>query len=146
MNICPNADCDSMDSLSAGTYSIVVYALNNTTNNKIDSVVISPYVIAEVTTECDSIQIYSAFSPNGDNMNDTWIIDRIENTVTNGNTVSIYNRWGGLINQFKDYNNTTTVWKGETKSGQDVPAGTYFYVIEIEGKEPKKGWVELMGR
>ena len=76
-------------------------------------------------------------------MNDIWIIDGIESFTDN--EVSIFNRWGDLVREFKGYDNADKVWKGEGVSGREMPAGTYFYSIEtgVKEKKKKKGWVYL---
>ncbi len=89
--------------------------------------------------------MYNGFTPDGDGLNDTWIIENIENFSSN--TVTIFNRWGNKIWDTKDYNNSTNVWNGKTQSGASITSGTYFYVIELEnGNGIKKGWVELTGK
>jgi gliding motility-associated-like protein len=97
-------------------------------------------VFVDSSLNCD-IEIYNGFSPNGDLNNDAWIIEGIE--ALRDNRVSIFNRWGDLVWTEKDYDNSTVVWKGENQTGQMLPAGTYFYVIQVNGKPPLANWVEL---
>ena len=64
-----------------------------------------------------------AFTPNGDGINDLWLI-------TNGNCLvsakaQVYNRYGGKVFESNDYKNT---WNG-TYEGKPLPDGTYYYVI-----------------
>ncbi|MFI5151396.1 MAG: gliding motility-associated C-terminal domain-containing protein [Bacteroidia bacterium] len=87
-----------------------------------------------------NIHVYTGFSPNADNKNDTWIIDNIE--PYQPNTVSIYNRWGDRVWYTSNYNNSNNVWKGTDSKGTEVPDGTYFYVLQI-GPSVQKGWVEV---
>lgn len=65
-------------------------------------------------------------SPNGDGANDEWIIDGIE--LFPNCEVEVYNRWGELLFQSVGYKET---WKGTFK-GQDLPVGTYYYVIDLK--------------
>lgn len=92
-----------------------------------------------IIDETDSIHIYTGITPNSDGLNDTWIIDNAENKNCN---VKIYNRWGDLVWQGNNYNNTDVVWKGDNRHNQPLPPATYFYVIVIHNKS-YKGWVEL---
>ncbi|MEW6469007.1 MAG: gliding motility-associated C-terminal domain-containing protein, partial [Bacteroidota bacterium] len=85
------------------------------------------------------IVIYTGLTPNGDNHNDTWIIDGID---TLQNTVHIFNRWGDLVWKGENYDNTNIVWDGTGVNSIRLPSGTYFYVIAIRN-ETHKGWVEL---
>ncbi len=67
----------------------------------------------------------TGFSPNGDELNETFQILGIDN-ITN-NQVTIFNKEGKVIFKSKDYQND---WRGTGMDGQDVPSGTYFYVLE----------------
>jgi gliding motility-associated-like protein len=87
------------------------------------------------------IVIHNVITPNGDGKNDTWIIDCIEDYPDN--TVQIFNRWGDVVNSFDRYDNTTQVWKGTNKSGKLLPAGTYYYVLQIRNEKARTGWILL---
>lgn len=89
-----------------------------------------------------SSELSTAFSPNGDNVNDFWEIKNVE--VFENNSVSIFNRWGVEVYQVEGYDNTTVFWNGENKNGEMLPSGTYFYIIESDNNDPVKGWVEIM--
>ncbi|MBO9583676.1 MAG: gliding motility-associated C-terminal domain-containing protein [Flavobacterium sp.] len=85
---------------------------------------------------CGNILVHNAFSPNGDNINDFFKIDNIdETTCYPGNTVEIYNRWGVLVFETTNYNNTTNAFDGTSrgrttvKQSDGLPTGTYFYII-----------------
>ncbi len=78
------------------------------------------------------IVIYEGISPNGDGKNDSWIIeyiallpDYVENHVT------IYNRWGDVVWEGHDYNNTSKIFTGQNKNENELPTGTYFYKLEF---------------
>lgn len=66
-----------------------------------------------------------AFTPNGDGINDLWLI-------TNGNCITsaraqVFNRYGSKVFESPDYRNN---WNG-TYEGKPLPDGTYYYVITI---------------
>lgn len=88
------------------------------------------------------LTISEGISPNNDGYNDTLMIPCIEDYDTN--VLKIYNRYGTLIYEMSNYNNS---WngipnKGLLNSNKKVPVGTYFYVLEIDASiEPKVGWV-----
>jgi gliding motility-associated-like protein len=72
-----------------------------------------------------SVDIPSGFTPNGDAMNDQWII---ANSAFYPNIqVNIYSRWGEEVFSSNGYN---TPWDG-TYNGDPLPIGTYYYVIEV---------------
>lgn len=72
--------------------------------------------------------IPNAFSPNGDGINDTWIIRYLDSYP--GATVQIFDRYGKRILMSTGYN---TPWDG-TMGGKPIPAGVYYYIVD-----PKNG-------
>ena len=92
---------------------------------------------------CDTIEINvsEAISPNGDGVNDTWMIYNIEHHANN--KVYVYNRWGSLVFSAKSYSNT---WSGYHKnSTSPLPDGSYFYQIDLDGNGniDQEGWIYL---
>ncbi|MGL5888375.1 MAG: gliding motility-associated C-terminal domain-containing protein, partial [Bacteroidia bacterium] len=126
------ATTSQISQLAAGTYYITVTDAIGLTYS--DSVVVDAG-----TGICD-LQFYSGITPNGDGNNDFWIIDNIEDYQPN--TVSILNRWGGTVWSIENYNNNDRRWDGNDKQGNVLPAGTYFYLVEVNG-QTTKGWVEI---
>ena len=91
---------------------------------------------ANIVLDCGSVIVHNAFSPNGDDINELFIIDNIDDTnCYPENTVEIYNRWGVLVFQTKGYNNTTNAFNGIShgrstiNQSEGLPAGTYFYIV-----------------
>jgi len=90
------------------------------------------------------IRIPDGFSPNGDDINDFFVIPNIENYPDC--ELSIYNRWGNLIYRKSSYDNS---WDGTPNVGilltgkQKVQPGTYYYILDFnyEDMEPAKGYV-----
>lgn len=89
--------------------------------------------------------IPNTFTPNGDNINDTFKIE-----LKGGGDVlfSVYNRWGNLVHQSNDKTSQTTVmWDGRTTSGEPCSEGVYFYTLSYTDAngEPQslKGYVSL---
>jgi len=78
-------------------------------------------------------------SPNGDGVNDTWIIEDI-NLYPN-NSVRIVDRAGRLVFSKKNYDNS---WDA-TLRGAPLAEGTYYYVIDFgDGKTIKKGFITIL--
>ena len=79
-----------------------------------------------------------AFTPNGDGINDYWIIPGIENYPNA--LVTVYNRWGHEVFASKGYRNN---WDATYKSNRSkLPSGSYLYVINMgDGSAPIKGWL-----
>ena len=71
--------------------------------------------------------IPGGFSPNNDGIDDTWFIKRPYGTNI---SVKVFNRWGNEVYSNANYQND---WRGKGISnfiGEDVPEGTYYYIIE----------------
>ena len=79
-----------------------------------------------------------AFTPNGDGINDFWVIPGIENYPNA--LVKVYNRWGHEVFASKGYNND---WNATYKSrSNSLPSGSYMYVIDLDnGMAPIQGWL-----
>jgi gliding motility-associated-like protein len=78
-----------------------------------------------VVNDC-RLEFPNVFTPNGDGENDVFHIKGLEYYPSN--TMRIYNRWGGLIFEMENYRNT---WDGYSPSGQALPEGVYFYVLDV---------------
>jgi gliding motility-associated-like protein len=101
-----------------------------TDNSMPTTLTVPPAPVAEAGT----VFIPEGFSPNGDGINDRFVIRGIPDGQTLWLTV--YNRWGQAVFQQTAYAND---WDGTTGSGnarQAVPDGTYFYVARLSnGRE-----------
>jgi gliding motility-associated-like protein len=73
------------------------------------------------------ITVPNTFSPNGDNINDTWVIQRIH--LYPACKVTVYDRWGQRVFNTVGYNQEKQ-WDG-TSRGLKLQSGTYFYVIDL---------------
>jgi gliding motility-associated-like protein len=76
--------------------------------------------------------IPNVFSPNGDGINDTWIITNI--TYYPDAEVSVFNRYGQLVYQTQG---AYKPWDGNY-NGKKVPFGTYYYIIDTKNNAKKK--------
>jgi len=84
-------------------------------------------------------KIPNAFSPNGDGINDKWIINYIESYP--GVAIQVYNRYGQTVYHSINYNKP---WDG-TLNGSPLPVGTYYYIIDRKIAAPKlTGWVTIL--
>ncbi len=90
------------------------------------------------------IRVYNALSPNKNGKNDVFFIEYIDLFAgTKSNTVKIFNRWGDLVWEGKNYDNTKVAFSGKSSNGGDLPSGTYYYKIEFSGRKPEVGYLEL---
>ncbi|MCF6130193.1 gliding motility-associated C-terminal domain-containing protein [Flavobacterium sp. AS60] len=86
---------------------------------------------------CELIVIHNAFTPNGDNINEWFQIDNIEDfDCYPSNKVEIYNRWGVLVYETNNYDNLGRRFEGISEGrttinkSEELPTGTYFYIIQ----------------
>src|SRR5215204_246476 len=88
----------------------------------------------------DKILIPNAFSPNGDGINDNWVIEPLD--LFDESITQIYNRYGQIVFKRNGY---PKPWDG-TSNGKPVPAGNYYYVIDLRtnNEPPLTGWVMIV--
>jgi gliding motility-associated-like protein len=99
-----------------------------------------------VTVDYDEVQfeMVRIITPDGDGINDQWVLGNIEKF--NDNKVTIVDRWGSVIFSARGYNNEDVIWRGTNSGGVTLPTGTYFYTISVRigpALVEKKGFVEL---
>jgi len=93
---------------------------------------------------CDTIEINvsQAITPNGDGVNDTWVIYNLSNHP--GSIVRVFNRWGKEVFYSADYQNN---WTGHYKDNSEkLPtSGSYFYQIDLggDGSIDAQGWLYI---
>jgi gliding motility-associated-like protein len=92
-----------------------------------------------------SITIYNALSPSIDGKNDIFYLQHIDILEsTKENKVIIFNRWGDAVWETENYNNTTKVFRGLNKNGNELPTGVYYYKITFASSEkPMEGFISL---
>jgi gliding motility-associated-like protein len=112
----------------------ITYTLHvtSTSNCGIDSSSVYIRVYKKIT-------IPNTFSPNNDGINDYWNIDAL---VTYPESVlTVFNRYGTQVYRSIGYNQP---WDGKC-SGQPLPVGTYYYVLDLKNNTPKiSGWVLIV--
>ena len=84
----------------------------------------------------NAVVIPNIFTPNGDGINDVWVISHLSDYSPT--KVSVINRWGQRVYENKAYQND---W-----NGSNLTDGEYYYIIE-NVYEPtigtRKGWVRI---
>lgn len=102
--------------LQAGYYNVIIKDANNCTLE------LNEISLKDFPELC--LKIPNALTPNGDGINDIWIIENIE--LFPEANAWIYNRWGQEI--YND-NPLKNPWDGYYK-GKILPTGTYLYIIQ----------------
>ena len=80
--------------------------------------------------------IPTGFSPNGDGINDVWLLCCNE---FNNAEVSVYNRWGQLVFYTPDNQSN---WDGKYES-QVMPTADYFYLLKTDTQKTYQGRITL---
>lgn len=97
---------------------------------------------ADFTTQVSPpvVNVSNTFSPNGDGINDYWVIPALKDYPDVA--VTIVNRDGQVVFESSHF----TRWDGRRRSSGDVlPAGVYFYQIRIKpAVAPVTGWLNLV--
>jgi gliding motility-associated-like protein len=95
-----------------------------------------------MVTVLRKLLIPNAFSPNGDGVNDTWVIEELKDYPNA--ELQLYNRNGALV--YKAKGNNIASWNG-TINNKPVPMGTYYYIINLNttlSNKPLSGWVMVV--
>jgi gliding motility-associated-like protein len=121
-----------LDGLMEGAYNVRISDANACTYD------VGNIVLVDNPEEC--IRIPNAFSPNGDDVNDSWIIENLD--LFNNYQVQVFNRWGQVL--YIGYPGADP-WDGKTTEGKSVPTGSYVYIVNLfNGSEPKAGIVTVV--
>jgi gliding motility-associated-like protein len=84
------------------------------------------------------VQVPSGFSPNGDNINDTFIIPALDQFTKV--QLQVYNKYGHEVYVSSLYKND---WDGTSSfNGLELPDDTYFYILNTDG-ELRQGYVYI---
>ncbi|MBM6498165.1 gliding motility-associated C-terminal domain-containing protein, partial [Flavobacterium macrobrachii] len=91
---------------------------------------------ADITITNSFCSIPKGVSANNDGDNDFFELSNLD-----VKKLQIFNRYGMVI---YTKNNYTNEWGGQSDTGDQVPDGTYYYVIEQRSGKVKTGWVYLI--
>lgn len=84
------------------------------------------------------LYFYNSITPNGDGENEVWVVKNLEKYPDN--KLQIFNRYGQQIYSVYKYKND---WDGKYL-GQDLPGGTYFYILDTNTDKGKyKGSITI---
>ena len=92
-------------------------------------------VLITIPASNEFIETPNTITPNDDGINDVFFIDQIANKPAEDNPdneLIVFGRWGDVVYRAKPYNND---WNGTNQSGQDLPEGTYYYILRLNISE-----------
>jgi gliding motility-associated-like protein len=121
---------ESIEQLSLGEYSVTITDSHNCPMSTSE----------EVTRPVNGcIEIPNAFTPNGDNYNDLWIIQN--SYLYPEIEVIVLNKEGYLVYENTGY---TEAWDGKYND-HDAAPGTYYYLVDLHNGDPVyKGIVTIL--
>ncbi|MEM9050985.1 MAG: gliding motility-associated C-terminal domain-containing protein [Bacteroidota bacterium] len=92
----------------------------------------------------DPFSAPEGFSPNGDGINDVFVITSLNEFFPN-NSIQIFNRWGAEVLSAAPYNNDWTgIAETGLNAGEVLPVGTYWYILDLgDGTEPIMDFIYL---
>jgi len=109
------------------TYTLTVRNTQNCTSTDNAVVNVIPYCV----------KVMNAFTPNGDGMNDRWLVTTGA-SCTKQIAVAVFNRYGNVVYKNDNYQNN---WEG-TYNSKPVADGTYYYTVTYTTITDKKVFVK----
>ena len=127
------------NSTSATVPAYGLYSFSFQSCNVVDTV--------EIGVSCP-ISVPNTFSPNGDGINDNFVISDIDPNIHTQSVLYVFNRWGGVVYINPNYGLSGEWWDGQMmfnrrqssslffqkkwdESDDFVKDGTYFYTLEV---------------
>jgi gliding motility-associated-like protein len=120
----------------SGTYTIEYTICEVANPENCDSAIVIVVVTGDDTSK---IEVNQMLTPNGDLKNDFLFIRGVDRIKTS--TLRIFNRWGVVVYEGKDYDNVRNVFDGRSRGRSTLsvndylPAGVYFYIFDYETDE-----------
>ena len=158
--VCPNATVPITvtaipDNYTSSEVSVVWYdqydtVISGATSLDLDTVLTAGVYTVEVTftdTGCSNTaevlveELESCVIPQGispglkDGKNDTFDLSSFD-----VQRLEIYNRYGTLVYSKDNYINE---WHGQSNNGDELPVGTYYYIMKYQGSKQKAAWIYI---
>jgi gliding motility-associated-like protein len=90
---------------------------------------------AQFVVSNDYCSIQKGISVNNDGLNDVFELTNLDVSY-----LQIFNRYGMEVYSKRNYTNE---WGGNSNDGDELPDGTYYYVIEQRSGTVKTGWIYI---
>ncbi|WP_274474145.1 fibronectin type III domain-containing protein [Mangrovimonas aestuarii] len=123
----PNENSLSLSVSETGDYEVVATFTNTGCTGQV-----GPQEVVEIT----NCVIPQVITPNGDAYN-----ERFDLRGFNVQSLKIYNRNGTLV--YSKEGGYTDEWYGQSDGGDELPVGTYFYVMVDQDNETTTAWVYI---
>lgn len=100
----------------------------------------SEFTKVHVEVTHDNLEVTNTMTPNGDGMNDVWQVRGLPDFK--GTNIKIYTRGGQLV--YESIGNYTKPFDGRFRD-KELPAGVYYYVIDLRAEcKPLGGSITLL--
>ncbi|ELV7525209.1 fibronectin type III domain-containing protein [Flavobacterium psychrophilum] len=127
---------------NTNTFNVSEYIRNNASITLPTTFTVAIVTIPEGCTDTTTFNVSTSvciiqkgISPNGDGDNDTFDLRGLD-----VKQLAIFNRYGTKVYSLANYTNQ---WAGQSDKGQELPDGTYYYVIDQNNGETKTGWIYI---
>jgi gliding motility-associated-like protein len=121
-----------------GTYTVTMYVAKGSCLE-----ILSKVIQVDIPSQ---VVIPNVFTPNGDGVNDLFILQRANNLSEV--SIRIFDRWGEIVYELENTDKGQIEWDGNNQYGKPVPDGTYFYILTATGRDganyDKKGSISLL--
>lgn len=94
-------------------------------------------VLVEVIPDSNLV-FYNTFTPNGDGINDLWVVGNLD--LYPNNNLTVFNRYGKIVYTAQPYANN---WDG-TNLGENLPDATYYYILDTGVGKKYNGSVTII--
>lgn len=88
-------------------------------------------IFFDINIEPSVIEFPNVFTPNGDNINELFIVTDFKSIRSF--SITIFNRVGQVVHEFEGDVRDWEGWDGKVRNGSKAPAGNYFFVVDITG-------------
>jgi gliding motility-associated-like protein len=119
--------------LTPGVYTFRLTATDNLGVEAFDDFVVT------VAMGSDPLGASKVFTPNGDAVNNFWIVKNL--SLVQNCPVTIFNRLGNVVYSATDYQND---WDGTSLKGQPLQEGDYYFVFKCGGQESFTGALRII--
>jgi gliding motility-associated-like protein len=146
-----NLSQTDFDCSDIGVNNVTVIITDNNDNTTISTVTVTVKTNGidsdndGIDDSCDDIadpiepEIPEAFTPNGNNINEYFVIGNLE--TFEQRELNVYNRYGNSVYSSVNYQND---WDGtRSDNGQALPDATYYYVLKLSENDIRKGFVYI---
>jgi len=99
---------------------------------------VCPPSSTEVIITSARFSIPDVITPNGDGLNDQFVITGLE--FYEAKELKVFNRWGKEMFSSNDYNND---WNGSIKGGKLLPKDTYYFILTLNNSVKHSGTIRI---